>query len=133
MCRGCHRIAEFRYERKLTNTGEIAYQFSKRAASKRGGRVSKPDRKKFRPKCLCCGIKRKRLGRNDICMACYKQGRAAAFAAANPDIIPNWINGTASTDTAKANRHSQQTEESLGSKCPGEAPKETDLAPTSDR
>lgn len=70
ICAGCHKRAEFNGEKKLTSTTEI---FRRTRAGKRAVK------KDMRPRCRCCKEQRKRLGRNDICMGCYKSGRALRF------------------------------------------------------
>lgn len=91
ICRGCHESIEFDGGKKLLKTAHIAEMASKRAIKKLGGRRSKSLRKKMRPECACCGEKYRRLGRNDVCMPCYKSGRAIGFARANPQVAPNFI------------------------------------------
>lgn len=90
ICRGCHKSIEFDLGKKLTSTTKIATKSYKRSIRKLGGKASKARRNKMRPICACCGEKHKKLGRNDVCMDCYKSGRAIEFARANPEIAPNY-------------------------------------------
>jgi 5-methylcytosine-specific restriction endonuclease McrA len=70
VCGGCHVVSEFdRKGEKLTYTADIG-----RRAHSRFKR--KADKKAFRPTCVICGQKVKKIGRDDICMVCYRSGRA---------------------------------------------------------
>ena len=84
LCGGCHKAAEFDGDKKLTYTTEIAFRLSKRAIGGRGKRKS--IRRSMWPRCRCCQKQMRKLGRDDICMGCYKSGRALKFRQAR---MPN--------------------------------------------
>jgi hypothetical protein len=77
ICRGCHKFTEFDGDTKLTYTTDIARRLSRRSKGERHTR--KAVRQRMRPRCKCCQRQYKALGRNDICMGCYKSGRALRF------------------------------------------------------
>lgn len=76
VCRGCHHHAELKNGRKLLHTSAIAGRTRSRTRGKQA-------KLRFIPKCVCCGRNFKRLGRDDICMACYKSGRATQWRVQN--------------------------------------------------
>lgn len=77
ICRGCHKATEFEGETKLTYTTDITKQLAKRVRTGKSARKSV--RKAMWPRCVCCKQQRKELGRDDICMGCYKTGKALRF------------------------------------------------------
>lgn len=79
ICKGCHRFVEFHNDKKLTYTTDIFTRLARRMVRKGGGASTKKARKALRPRCRCCERQYRALGRNDICMGCYKSGRALKF------------------------------------------------------
>lgn len=85
ICRGCHKAIEFTGTTKLVHTTDINLKLRKRTVRIKTGLMhSKGVRKFLNPRCRCCLKQYKKLGRADICMVCYRSGRATAFVAANP-------------------------------------------------
>jgi len=73
ICGGCHVYSEFDSKgEKLTYTAEIGHRAHKRFKRK-------ADKKAFRPTCVICKQTAKTLGRDDICMVCYRTGRATKW------------------------------------------------------
>ena len=73
ICGGCHVYSEFNAKgEKLTYTADIGHRARKRFKRK-------ADKKKFRPICVICKRTANSLGRDDICMGCYKSGRALTW------------------------------------------------------
>lgn len=74
ICRGCHYSCEFKGEKKLRYTGQIAESLKKRAHKKnrRNGKYAKHISRKHRPRCSKCKKQYRRLGRDDICMNCHR-------------------------------------------------------------
>lgn len=64
LCNKCHYSIEFDGSEKLLATNEIASRTTKLLKSKST---------KYWPTCRCCRNQRKQLGRNDICLECYKK------------------------------------------------------------
>ena len=72
LCRGCHVHVEFKDGNKLFTTHDVTSRTAKKAK-----RVKKA--KKLRPACVVCGLQKKNVGRDDICMECYRSGRALTW------------------------------------------------------
>lgn len=82
ICGGCHKTIEFDWGRKLLSTTEIHEKLFRAAINRRGGGASKKYRTRFQPRCRCCRNQKRQLGREDICMECFRSGRATAFVQA---------------------------------------------------
>ena len=80
VCRGCHKHVEFDGDKKLVGSTTINHRLHKAAISRRGGSATKKLRKQSRLRCNCCGKKSKKLGRNDVCMPCYRSRRVLGMA-----------------------------------------------------
>jgi len=75
ICKRCHYAGEFQNAEKILDGKEIDRRLRKRARSKT-----------IRPRCRCCGEIRNHIGRDDICMGCYKRyGPSVHIRAANRD------------------------------------------------
>jgi len=76
ICRGCHKRIEFDDDgAKLLSSSKVAARLHERA-----GKTRKRSRvKAMRPRCRCCQKQVKALGRDDICMTCYRSGAALRF------------------------------------------------------
>ena len=73
ICGGCHLYSEFKPNGdKLTYTADIGHRARRKFKRK-------ADKKAFRPTCVICGRTAKTIGRDDICMVCYRSGRAAKW------------------------------------------------------
>lgn len=72
-CRGCHKHIEFEAEQKRVDCSEIYREMRAAMVSRRGGSATKKVRKESKPRCRCCGQQRKRLGREGICLQCFKR------------------------------------------------------------
>lgn len=89
VCRGCHYRVEFRDDVKLTNTvemhGRLADAASKKSRSNKELKNAKQLRYSTKPKCRCCDKQKGNLGRDQICLSCYKRfrDRVHAVAASN--------------------------------------------------
>lgn len=78
ICRGCHRHIEFDGDHKLKSTTKINAKSERRSIKKRGGKATKKSRKESRPRCRICLEQKRRLGRSDVCLDCYRSGKATA-------------------------------------------------------
>lgn len=72
ICRACHKAIETKDGWKRRDANEIARALSYRAM--RCGRGKRFGRK-FNPKCRCCLKAKKAIGREGICLDCYKRYR----------------------------------------------------------
>lgn len=73
ICRSCHYSVEFDRKQKLTRSQDIADRLVQRTKRNKPGSGKRS--KAFRLKCRCCGLPRRCLGRNDICLTCHKKHR----------------------------------------------------------
>lgn len=77
ICRGCHKRIEFDRGSKLTSAKAVS---KKLFDSIRGnGFRKKHVKSRHSPKCVVCGQPAKHLGRDDICMPCYRSGRVTEW------------------------------------------------------
>ena len=78
VCRGCHNRTEFEDGKKLLTARGVYESFCKIAGKKK--------RRKHKPVCRCCRKAIKQLGREGICLACYrKHGPKVHQIAADKD------------------------------------------------
>lgn len=72
VCRGCHRKLEFAKGEKLLTTKQVAKRLKKVSNSS-------SVKRRFRPRCVVCHEQTNNIGRDDICMPCYRSGKALAW------------------------------------------------------
>lgn len=84
ICNRCHAEIEFDDGRKLSEAKDIARKAREIARS--NGRtvgIENNKRNRSRAKCRCCRKMKKQLGRQNICLQCYRKHRTSVHAIAN--------------------------------------------------
>lgn len=88
-CRGCHKSIEFREGQKLLGATAVHTRLAKRARFKLSKKQAKKLAQSSYRRCRCCRQQRRGLGREDICLQCFRTHGPAVHvkAAANEQRI----------------------------------------------